>query len=292
MTISFIIPAFNEEAEIGAVLSGLKDAYPDCELIVVDDGSSDLTAKAAQSAGPDKIIRHHRNRGLGAAIKTGSREATGDFIVIADADGQHTREAISKVVACLRENEDMDCCLTERVNIYTSGFIRTMGKILINFIVKRLTGEKLHDNNCGLRAFRRKKIIPFFHLLPDGFSFSTTSTVLAYKEDFNIRWVKIRMEKRRSGTSQVKMKHGFDTLMLIFRLIVIFDPLNFFLPLAKYSFLFGILSMVVSMAISEDLGKNYIFFLLFGSLAFVLGLVSEQITNLRKEIGFLKIDDR
>jgi len=160
--------------------------------------------------------------------------------------------------------------------------------MLIARIVRMLINEPVRDHNCGLRAFRREKILPFLFLLPEGFSFSTTSFILAYKENFRIARLEVSVDRRTSGKSQVTMKSGLDTIVLVLRLMVIFDPLKFFLPVAGYSFLLGVLSIVISLIDSRTLGKNYIFFFLLGTLIFILGLLSEQIMTLRKEIGNMK----
>jgi len=287
-TISFIIPAYNEAESIGKVITLLKENFAGSEIIVVDDGSSDSTAAVARSAGPANVLRHDRNRGYGAALKTGFLHASGEFVIMVDADGQYPVDEIRKVVDCLREQQDIDAILSERVNRYASGIVRSAGKILIARIVKMLINEPVRDHNCGLRAFRREKILPFLFLLPEGFSFSTTSFILAYKENFRIARLEVSVDRRTSGKSQVTMKSGLDTIVLVLRLMVIFDPLKFFLPVAGYSFLLGVLSIVISLIDSRTLGKNYIFFFLLGTLIFILGLLSEQIMTLRKEIGNMK----
>jgi glycosyltransferase involved in cell wall biosynthesis len=288
MKISFIVPAYNEEDNIGRVIEELKKTFRDFEIIVVDDFSADKTFQIAKNLCPDTTFKHLQNKGYGAALKTGILNASGDFVIFVDGDGQHPAEEIGKIVEAINGNPELDSVLTRRRNIYISGAMRSIGKVLINYVVRRLTGESIRDSNSGLRAFRRKRILPFLFMLPNGFSFSTTSTVLSYKEDFSIRWIEIEMGQRKLGKSQVKIKHGFNTLLLVIRLIVIFDPLKFFLPVTGYSFLLGIISIVNSFIQTRTIGKNYIFFFLFGMLTFILGLLSEQISTLRKEMISIK----
>lgn len=288
--ISIIVAAYNEGGSIAAVLEELKESLPQCETVVVDDGSSDDTFAVARGIFPNSTLRHNFNRGQGAALKTGIRHATGDFVILVDGDGQHPLEAIRAVVARVLEDPSLDAVFTERDNLYSSGNLRSIGKFVINRVVHSLTGQKIRDVNCGLRAFRRQKIVPFLFQFPDAFSFSTTSTVLGYMENFRIDWVRISMAKRQNGTSQLRARHALNTVVLVFRLIVLFDPLRFFVPLSAYAFLFGVLSIAYSLLASGDTGKNYIFLFLFGSLAFIMGLLSEQIANLRKEMVALKND--
>lgn len=294
MKISFIIPAYNEEENIGKVIEELKSTFKEFEIIVVDDFSADRTFQIAKNLCPDTTFRHVQNQGYGAALKTGILHASGDFVVFVDGDGQHPIEEIKKIVDVIFDNSGIEAILTERRNSYTSGIFRSFGKIMINFVVRRLTSKKIKDVNSGLRAFKREKILPFLFLLPDSFSFSTTTTVLSYKENFDLKWIDISMQERKSGKSQVKLKHGANTLLLVFRLIVIFDPLKFFLPLTGASLLLGCISIINAVITSRTLGKNYIFFFLFGVLMFILGLLSEQISILRKEISIIRRikDDR
>lgn len=286
--ISFIIPAYNEEETIGIVLKQLKETFGDQEIVVVDDASTDDTYRISMEAGADRVVRHNKNRGPGAAFKTGVSQATGEFIVLVDADDQHPIEEIKKVVAYVFETPAIDAVFTERRNVYSSGFIRSAGKFLISSVVRGLIGENIRDHNCGLRAFKRARIMPLLFMLPDGFSYVTTSLVLAYKEDFLIQWIDITMKQRKAGKSRVKMRHGLNTFILVFRLIVNFDPMKFFLPLAGGSFFIGVLSIIYNWIFYGGPGKNYIFFFLFATLVFVLGLLSEQMTVLRKEILNLK----
>lgn len=286
--VSFVIPAFNEENTISSVIEMLKNNFTGQEIIVVDDSSIDATREKAIEAGANKVIRHNKNRGPGASFKTGVVHSSGDFIIIVDADGQHPIDEIRKVFEYVIQNPQIDAVFTQRTNVYSSGLIRSTGKVLINYVVQRLIEEKIYDHNCGLRAFRRKKILPFIFMLPDGFSYVTTSLVLAYKEDFCIHWIDITMKQREKGKSHVKIRHGLNTILLIFRLIVNFDPMKFFMPLTWFSFFIGILSIIYNWVFYGGPGKNYIFFFLFGTLMFVLGILSEQMSVLRKEILNLK----
>jgi glycosyltransferase involved in cell wall biosynthesis len=284
MKISFIVPAYNEQEKVGDVLKQLKENFQGHEIVAVDDASTDNTCNIIQKAGIDSLIKHNKNRGPGGAVKTGIAKATGDFIVIVDADGQHPMHEIQKVVEYITENPEIEAVLTQRVNRYSSGITRNIGKFFIAYVVKRLTRENIRDVNCGLRAFHREKILPFLFLLPDGFSYVTTLTVLAYKEDFSLKWIDIVTEERKSGKSQVKIKHGINTFLLVFRLIVVFDPMKFFMPLTGLSFLLGVAAIIYGLIVHGSIGKIYIFLFLFGSLIFVLGMLSEQISHLRREI--------
>lgn len=285
---SVVMAAYNEAGSLDAVLRELKAELPECEVIVVDDGSTDDTSAIARRHCPDTTLRHARNRGQGASLKTGIRAATREFVVLMDADGQHPVAEVRAIMARILADPSLDAVLTRRVNLYSSGHLRSLGKLVINYVVHQLTGEEIRDANCGLRGFRRSRITPFLFQLPDTFSFSTTSTVLSYMENFRLAWLDVSMRPRSNGTSRVCLRHGVNSIILVFRLIVLFAPLRFFLPLTAYAYLLGVFSIVLSLFTSGGLGKNYIFFFLFGSLAFILGLLSEQLSNIRKEMVYLK----
>ena len=287
---SIIVAAYNEAGSIEAVLRELAAGLPECEVVVVDDGSGDDTFARASRLFPETCFRHNKNRGQGAALKTGIRKATREFVVLMDGDGQHPLEAVRAVIERVQSDPSLDAVLTRRANNYSSGHLRSLGKLVINYVAHQLTGEDIQDANCGLRAFRRSRITPFIFQLPDAFSFSTTSTVLCYMEDFRLAWLEIKMRPRENGSSRICLRDGVNTVVLVFRLIVLFNPLKFFLPVTAYAFLLGALSIALSLCTSATLGKNYIFFFLFGSLAFILGLLSEQLSNIRKELVFLKND--
>lgn len=227
--LSVVIPAYNEEAAIASVVEGIKTLLESTqakfEILVVDDGSFDRTAELAKTAGA-KVILHQSNRGYGAALKTGINQAKYDLIAMADADGQHDANQLASLLYNLQE---ADVAIGTRTPEATP-WIRKPGKLILQWVANWLTGRQIPDLNSGLRVMRRQAIAPYLYLTPDGFSFSTTTTIAFIHNDLLIRWVPIQVKPRQGRPSSVKIvEDGLKTLLLIVRLVAIFAPLRVFL---------------------------------------------------------------
>ena len=191
---SIIIPAYNEE---GAIRYGLDklismDFHNKYEVIYIDDGSTDKTAEVIREF-PVSMHQHNVNKGYGAALKTGIRRATGDKIVILDSDGQHDPENIQKIIEML---DDYDMVIGERSSDSFQVKNRQSGKKLIKWVGEYMVEQKLPDYNSGFRGFRRTIIHSMLHLMPNGFSFSTTSTLAFLKEGFTIGTFPIKVKRK------------------------------------------------------------------------------------------------
>jgi len=230
-TVTIIIPAYNEQLAIGDVLTELVREFngPQYEIIVVDDGSKDDTSQIA-SRFPVRLLQHKRNRGYGAAIKTGIRGARGGIVAFMDADAQHR---VASVQGVLKEMEraDFDMVLGVRTGGLQTTLWRAPGKFLIRRLAEYLLREKVPDINTGLRALRRSQALRFLPLCPDGFSLVTTLTLACMCERLAIGYVPIVVSKRR-GSSLVRWKDGFRTMFNITALMVLFRPVRVFFPLA------------------------------------------------------------
>ena len=170
--VSIVIPAFNEAAAIGPVIEQLRARFPESELIVIDDGSKDATAQIAEKAGA-RVIRHPRNRGYGAALRTGTTQATRDYVLFCDSDGQHSADDVGRI---MEAGDDCDMVVGARTQVSHVPMSRRPGKFILAKFADYLAGEKIPDLNSGLRMIRREVLIKYLHLMPHGFSFSTTST--------------------------------------------------------------------------------------------------------------------
>lgn len=280
MTISIVVPAYNEERSIGTVLDQLRRAMPDAEVVVVDDGSSDGTRNIAEARGV-RVLSHLRNRGYGAALKTGVRAATEDVVVFFDADGQHNVDEIEPMVAQLKEAEMV---VAERVNDAAVAGWRWVGKWVLWLAFLVLVGVRMQDINCGLRAFRRTTLLRYLPLLPNGFSFSTTSSIVYLKFGHTVMFHPIRVQ-RRVGKSTVRpIADGLNTLMLILRLVTLFAPLRVFLPLAAALVTVGCFYGIYKFfQVGLGIPGGAIVLILFGLVCFLLGVVCDQIAALRLE---------
>ncbi|MBM3228229.1 glycosyltransferase family 2 protein [Candidatus Peribacteria bacterium] len=207
MNLSIVIPAFNEGHGIGGVLTELRTYLHAqgiaADIIVVDDGSTDETGVKAAAIPGVRVITHIRNKGYGAALKTGITAASTEWVVTYDSDGQHAPENIAAILSSLGGNVDLVIGKREG---YRGPRLRQPGKRLIGMVANYLTETKIPDFNSGFRAFRREKVLPYLHLFPNGFSFSTTSTVCFLKEGLNVLFVPIRIRTRKT---QVHYFHEF-----------------------------------------------------------------------------------
>jgi glycosyltransferase involved in cell wall biosynthesis len=282
-TLSIIVPAFNEAKSLRTVLESLLSlrSDQDSEIIVVDDGSHDQTAEVA-SAFPVTLFRHPYNKGYGAALKTGIRQARGDLIIFFDADGQHRADDIEVLLA---EAGIYDVVIGARTKQSKQNWLRKPGKIVLGFVANLMAGRKISDLNSGLRLFHKHTVEHFIDLMPQGFSFSTTSTIAAYYFGFNVGYVPITTSKRQAGKSSVRqVRHGFGTLILILRLITLFEPLKVFLPLATFLLGAGLISAIVDICFyDQGLADATLLFLHSFLVIFFLGLLADQISALRKE---------
>ena len=285
--ISIIIPAYNEQASIGGVLEGLRDWRERAEIIVVDDCSTDRTAEIVQAAGV-RVLRHHHNKGYGAALKTGIRAAAGDIVVMMDADSEHSAAQIQNLLDHLGDN---DMVVGARGKGSHAPLLRRPGKWLLSKVANYLAQTTIPDLNSGLRAFRRDVALRFLHILPNGFSFTTTLTLALFKEGYNTIYVPITTTPR-VGTSTVNpIRDGINTLMLIIRIIALFDPVKVFLPTSIALFLIGaiywigsgVFRFVQHIEPTFHIPTGAMFMLVSSVIVFMFGILADQVSAIRRE---------
>lgn len=277
MKISIILPAKNEAAAIGATITQIRQCYPDAEVIVVNDGSTDDTAEIAEIAGA-RVVHHPYSKGNGAAVKTGARAATGNIFVFMDADGQHDPADISRLLARLEDGHDM--VVGARGEGSQASVGRGLANGFYNHLASFMSGHKVLDLTSGFRAVRAKKFREFLYLLPNGFSYPTTSTMAFFRAGYSVSYVPIHASER-IGKSHIKpIKDGLRFLMIIFKIGTLYSPLKLFVPLALV--MFTLASTWYGYTYST-MGKftNMSALLYTGSvMVFLMGLISEQITAL------------
>jgi glycosyltransferase involved in cell wall biosynthesis len=275
--ISVLIPAFNEAGAIERVVTGLRDIAPWKEILVVDDGSTDGTADAAARAGAT-VVRHPYNKGNGASVKTGLRQASGEFVLIIDADGQHQPADALRIAGPLGE---YDLVVGARTAAMQASWQRGVGNRLLNALASYLTGRPIPDLTSGLRAARRDTFLEFIHLLPNGFSTPTTSTLSFIKAGYNVTFEPITVSAR-VGTSKIRLaRDGGKFLLIVIRVMTIFSPMRIFLPVSLASFLVGALYGVWTAITQRHVTNSSVLLIVLAVLLFGLGLISEQIAALR-----------
>jgi glycosyltransferase involved in cell wall biosynthesis len=276
---SVVIPAMDEGASIGRVVSELEGAARWHELIVVDDGSSDDTGRKASDAGAT-VVRHPYNKGNGAAVKTGIRRATGRYILIADADGQHKPADAARLVGHLAE---YDLVVGARSASSQAGWSRRLGNALLNGLASYLTGRPIPDLTSGFRAARRDCLVEFLHLLPNGFSTPTTTTLAFMKAGYSVHFEPIEAA-RRTGSSKIRLgADGARFFLIVLKLITIFSPLRIFIPVSVASFAAGTGYALWTIATQSHVTNSSVLLILLSVVIFLMGLVSEQISSLRFE---------
>ena len=278
-SVSVIVPAYNEAASIEPLVSSLRLAAPWREIIVVDDGSSDDTGARATAAGAN-VIRHPYNKGNGASVKTGIRNAAGAFILILDADGQHRPADAARLVAKLGE---YDLAVGARSSATQAGSARRLGNAVLNGLASYLTGRPIPDLTSGFRAARREYLLEFLHLLPNGFSTPTTTTLAFIKAGYSV-WFEPIEAAPRQGESKIRLgPDGVQFFVILLKVITIFSPMRVFLPLSAVSFAIGSAYAIWTILTQSHVTNSSVLLILLSVIIFLVGLVSEQISSLRFE---------
>jgi glycosyltransferase involved in cell wall biosynthesis len=276
---SVVVPAYNEAASIAAVVADLRGAGAWREIIVVDDGSTDDTAALAAAAGA-RVVRHPYNKGNGASVKSGIRAADAAFIVIVDADGQHGAADALKLVAHL---DPFDLVVGARTAETQASAARRVGNAALNWIASYLTERSIPDLTSGLRAARREYLVEFLHLLPNGFSTPTTTTLAFIKAGYNVRFEPIAAAQRQ-GASKIRLgADGFRFFLILLKVITIFSPLRIFVPISATAFLVGAAYAVWTILTQSHVTNSSVLLIVLSVVIFLVGLISEQISSLRFE---------
>ncbi len=277
--VSVLVPAFEEESSIGAVVESLRALGSWKEIVVVDDGSKDRTAECARAAGAS-VIRHPYNKGNGAAVKTAVRAAVGEFILLLDADGQHPPGEIAKLLEKLAE---YDLVVGARSFKSQAGFSRALGNAALSRFASVVARFRIDDLTSGFRAARRARFREFLHLYPNGFSYPATSTLAFVKAGYDVVFVPVE-GRRRSSDSKSKMKpwrEGFRFLAIILRIATLFSPLRVTLPVAFGFFLAGVGYTTYTIVTETDVTDISVLLFFASAVLFLFGLLSEQIAALR-----------
>jgi glycosyltransferase involved in cell wall biosynthesis len=274
-----VIPAFNEAGSIASVVAELRHAARWSEIIVVDDGSVDDTEARARAAGA-RVVRHPYNKGNGAAVKSGIRNANTPFIVIVDADGQHRP---SDAVCLVSRLGEYDLVVGARAPQTQASLARRVGNAVLNGVAGYLTQQPIPDLTSGFRAARREHLVEFLHLLPNGFSTPTTTTLAFIKAGYSVRFEPIEAAQRR-GTSKIRLgSDGVGFFLILLKVITIYSPLRIFVPISVASFLLGAAYAAWTILTQSHVTNSSVLLIVLSVVIFLVGLISEQISSLRFE---------
>lgn len=279
--VSIVVPAFNEGAHVGEQIRKISDAMQDTgwdyEILLVDDGSTDGTAEAGISEGV-RVLRNRRNRGYGASLKRGIGAAKHPWILIIDADGTYPASSIPDLLERADESEMVvGARITAQRRI---PLIRRPAKWFLTWLASYLAKEKLPDLNSGLRLIRRDLVETYRHLLPSGFSFTTTITLAATCDDHEVAYVPIDYLERQ-GNSKIRPGHAFEFLLLVLRIIVFFNPLRVFIPVGLLMASVGLAKFVYDLTL-QNISESALLGLLGALIVWSLGLLADQNARLAR----------
>ena len=281
MNLSIVIPAKNEQEGLATFLPKLRQLYPEAEIIVVDDGSTDATVEVCREAGV-KAISHPYSKGNGAAIKTGARAARGDYIVFMDGDGQHDPADIERLLN--RMEEGYDLVVGARSGLSSQANIaRWSANNLYNKLAGWMVNREIPDLTSGFRCVKRHKFLEFLYLLPNGFSYPTTSTMAFFRAGYSVGFVPIAVAPR-IGSSHINLvRDGVRFFLIIFKIGTLYSPLKVYFPMALLISGLGFFNYLISTLSTGTwrFSNMSTLLILAGIIVFLMGLLAEQLTNLQ-----------
>ena len=275
--LSIIMPARNEAEALDTLLPAIRSLYPEAELIVVNDGSTDTTGEVAARHGA-QVINHPYAMGNGAAIKSGARTATGEILVFMDADGQHRPADMPDLLQKLEQGHDM--VVGARTAAMHANPWRMVANLMYNRLASWMTGHSIQDLTSGFRAVKAAKFREYLYLLPNGFSYPTTITMAFFRSGYPVAYVPIQLNERK-GDSHIRLiSDGIKFLLIILRVGTLYSPLKIFMPISLLFFVFGMSNYIYTYATEERFTNMSALFFIAAIMVFLVGLVSEQITSL------------
>jgi len=276
-TVSIVIPAKNEAENLRSLLPSLNKVMPEAEIIVVDDGSTDDTVSICKKNSV-KFISHPYSMGNGASIKSGARAAEGNILVFMDGDGQHDPEDVPKLIEQI--NAGYELVIGARAVDTHASLLRRVGNSFYNRLASIMTGNKILDLTSGFRATRARHFRKFLYLLPNGFSYPTTSTMAFFRSGLPVTFVPIRAAKR-AGKSKIKLfKDGTRFLLIIIKIGALYSPMRFFLPISTAIFLIGLSYYIYTYIYYKQFTNMSALLFTTSILVFLIGIISEQISAL------------
>ena len=281
MDFSIVIPAKNEEEGLARFLPSLRQIYPEVEVIVVNDGSTDSTVQVCEDNGV-RVISHPYSKGNGAAIKAGARAASGDYIVFMDGDGQHDPADIERLLYRVEEGYDLVVGARSGLSSQAS-IVRWSANNFYNKLAGWMVNREIPDLTSGFRCVHRRKFLDFLYLLPNGFSYPTTSTMAFFRAGYSVGFVPIEVAPR-VGSSHINiLRDGVRFFLIIFKIGTLYSPLKVYFPVSVLMSALGMTNYIATTVASGSWRFSNMSTLLFLSavIVFLLGLLSEQLTNLQ-----------
>jgi glycosyltransferase involved in cell wall biosynthesis len=280
--LSIIIPAKNEADGLNRLLPELKSAQPEAQIIVVNDGSTDNTADICEQQAVE-CVTHPYSKGNGAAIKSGVRAATGEVLVMMDADGQHQPKDIADLIDTFKQGYDM--VVGARNSDSQASLAREFGNGMYNKLARYMTGQPIQDLTSGFRVVNARKFRQFLYLLPNGFSYPTTITMAFFRAGFSVGYWPIFAPKRIGKSHINLLKDGVRFFLIIFKIGTLYSPMKLFLPASLMFFFTGVMYYFYTFMTDGRFTNMGVLLLSTSVMIFLLGLISEQITALFYQSG-------
>ncbi len=276
-SLSIVIPAKNEAENLKGFLPRLLAVVANAEVIVVNDGSTDDTLAICEQHGVT-VVTHPYSKGNGAAIKTGAKSEKGEVIVFLDGDGQHKSEDIPRLLEKLATGYDL--VVGARGKQSQADSFRAIANGVYNWLSSAITGHKILDLTSGFRAVKADKFKEFLYLLPNGFSYPTTSTMAFFRAGYSVGYMPIQTGQRLGESHISLLKDGIRFLLIIFKVGTLYSPLKIFLPIAAVFFGTGVLNYIYTYTTQGTFTNMSAVLLMTAIIVFLIGLVSEQVTAL------------
>jgi len=280
LKISVIIPSYNEAGTIGTLVSSIRSLYPDADIIVINDGSSDNTADVAKAAGAD-VYSHPYNIGNGAAIKSGIRKASGEVLVFMDGDGQHNAQDIAELLKYIPE---FDMVVGARSMGDQASLGRAIANKAYNWFASYVAKFPIKDLTSGFRAVKSNIAKSFVYLLPNTYSYPATITLGVLRSGMSVKYVPIKIRKRKTGRSNIKLiQDGVRFFMIITRICTLYSPMRVFLPVSFTMFFMGVVNYLYTYLVHSRFTNMSVFLFVTAIIIFMMSLISEQICQMRSE---------
>ncbi len=285
--LTIVIPCFNEEESVRIFLPEIMKLASESkwEVIVTNDGSTDASATVLSQLENEysnlKIITHNMNRGYGAALKSGILKSNTEFTATMDADGQHYPEDIDRLYA-VRNETDADMIIGSRREAKAGGVYRSFGKWIIRNLSTALAGTEIYDINSGMKLFRTDTAKKMLSLCPDTMAFSNIIALSFAAQKNLVIEHPIGLRERTSGKSTININTAFDTILEILNIVMLFNPIRIFLPIAMMFFFAGLLWGIPIMIAGRGVSVGAALMMLTGVMIFLLGLIAEQLSHIRK----------
>lgn len=289
--VSIILPAFNEQEAIGEVIDQINNVMGKTpyqyEIIVVDDGSGDNTSSIAQEKGA-RLIQHQYNKGVGAARKTGIRHAKWDIVVMSDADGTYP---VSEIPNMLQYMDEYDMVIGARKKeAGKMPILRSLAKESIRRLACFLTKTRIPDLNSGLRVFKKDLAMDYHYLLPNGHSWVSTITLAFLTDEHLVKFIPIDYFPRKGKSTFHPIRDTYDYILTVVRTVTYFEPLRFFTPISLFLIVVGLIFLIHGLLI-RNVNDMAVLTVLVGLIVFLIGLISDQNSRIRRELQSIKRHD-